>query len=223
MTSNISEKKTNCHYDRSWNFKHIHHFPWIWSLIINIQLGHRHLVQDHAFDERGRVRPPVHWQQRAQQGVLPVAARWLGVGVLHRPAAALSRPHPATAPLRACRPISAGLEDMHSRPLPEVPSARDGFVRQPCRDLQARVAHHSSPRSHAIRAEHHRQWGGFQVPPQEDRPNRRLQGSSCWCPAPNVLCQPGRLPRLCDYTLIAAHLHGSCGGKEFGRCQGRRR
>ncbi len=41
-------------------------------------------------------------------------------------------------------------------------------------------------------------------------------------PAPNVLCWPGRLPGLCDYTPAAAHLYRSCGRKESDRCQGRR-
>ncbi len=84
-----------------------------------------------------------------------LSLRWLGVGVLHRPIVALYRPHPATARLPACRPVPAGLEDMPSRPLPEVSSARDGLVWRPRRDLQARATHHSPPRPHAVRAEHH--------------------------------------------------------------------
>jgi hypothetical protein len=64
-----------------------------------------------------------------QQGPPPVFARWLGVRVPHHLVVALSRPHPTTAPLPACRLILVGLEDMPSLPLPEVPSARDGPVR----------------------------------------------------------------------------------------------
>ncbi len=112
---------------------------------------------------------------------------------------------------------------MPNRPLPEVSFARDGPVRWPHRDLQARVAHHSPPWPHAICVEHHRQWGGSQVPPREDRSNRRLQGSSCWHPAPNVLHRLGHRPGLCDYTPAVAHLHRSCDGKESGRCQGHHR
>ncbi len=176
----------------------------------------------HAPDERGRVQLSVRRQQRSQQGASPVFARRLGVRVPHRPAAALSQPHPTSMPLPACRPVLAGLEDMPSRPMPEVPSAHDGLVRRPRRDLQAWAAHHSPPRPHAIRAKHHRQWGESQVPPWEDRPNCRSQGSSRWCPAPYVLCRPRHLPGLCDYTPAIAHLHRSCGGKESGPCHGRR-
>ncbi|CAK9268761.1 unnamed protein product [Sphagnum jensenii] len=114
-----------------------------------------HLVQDHAPDERNRVRPHVRRQQRGQQGAPPISARRLGVRVLHRLVATLSQLHPAIAPLPACRLVPAGLEDMPSHPLPEVPSTHDGLVRRPRRDLQARAAHHSPPGPHAVRAEHH--------------------------------------------------------------------
>ncbi len=117
----------------------------------------QHSVQDHALDERGRVCSHVHQQQHVQQGAPLVFVRRLGIKVPHRPVVALSRSLLATTPLPACRPIPARLEDMPNRPLPEMLSAHDGSVRRPCCDLQARAAHHSPPRSHAVCAKHHHQ------------------------------------------------------------------
>ncbi len=106
--------------------------------------------------------------------------------------------------------------------LSKVSSARDELVRWSRRDLQAWAAHHLPPRPHVVRAKHHHQWGGSLVPPREDRFNRWPQGSSDWRLAPYVLCRPGHLPGLYDYTPTVAHLHRSCNGKKSGRCQGRR-